>query len=70
MVIEDGEGFITVEGEEGFEGLPFAVVDLDDESLCAAVVGAVGKCLDFVEDDDAAGAVVKFAAGAGAVGEE
>lgn len=42
MVVEDGEGFVAVEGEEGFESLPFAVINLDGELLGAAVMGAVG----------------------------
>jgi len=42
VVVEEGEGFVEVEGEGGFEGLPFAVVDLDGELLGAAEVGAVG----------------------------
>lgn len=41
MVIEDGEGFVAVKGEAGFEVLPFTVVDLDGELLGAAVVVAI-----------------------------
>ncbi len=40
-VVEDGEGFFAVDGEAGFELLPFAIVNLDGELLGTTVVETV-----------------------------
>ena len=51
-VVEDGEGFLAVEGEARFELLPFAIVNLDGELLGAAVVETVGDAVLLFEVAD------------------
>ena len=45
---EDGDGFVKEQGEAGFEGEPFVLIDLDGELLGAAVVAALGRAAVFV----------------------
>jgi len=40
-MFEDGEGFLAMEGERGFQLLPFAVINLDRELLGAPMVASI-----------------------------